>query len=545
MAHSHSSLAESSASILVRYLAAQGLVLDLGTAVRTLDAAGLASINDMKGRARSLKAALATVNVELKHTNALELVAKLEGYTSWMRAKAAATQHTDSVYFLQTAVDGVTQDHELLDSISDAISTMLRKGIDLVSTRTEPAFCDLRRNSQSIVLDVSQANASWFSLTIIPMNKWLAQKHGQATIASFDEGEQRQALVRLRDNIEQARPAALVLHGAISERFGPCHYAVWKLTNMKDSLQRIITDERELFLMLDSIDCTSVEWIHGAPRFVGTNDSFDAERIWVDSAGATSQTDFYTLTEAQQELRRFLRWRHALPSSVASVLQAIAQGSGDQDWVVKIDYEKLETHLRQREMSVAELAQALGVSYRDIFRLRDYEMADAELVLKMVSFFALTPADLLKESEGTLAFEVGNGNMLLSIAAGAHSYGSLVGESVLPPLASAARVQLQDCIDLLEIVSMQASIDGDIERRSEVEVVRLLDDSVNDLKKSGLLLSVGRDVRFVNSYGDGKGKQRFIPLNTLVLSVDHRDAATRTLWQPAVPDEKSSATSRP
>src|SRR5690606_26964685 len=103
--------------------------------------------------------------------------------------------------------------------------------------------------------------------------------------------------------------------------------------------------------------------------------------------------------------------------------------------------EKLEAQLQQREMSVAELARAIGVSYRDIFRLRDYEMADAELVMNMASALDLTPTDLLKETTGTLGFEIENGEMLLRMAAGAQSYGSLVGESVSPALAADVRVQ--------------------------------------------------------------------------------------------------------
>jgi|GEM_PF-6645563 len=541
MAHPHSSSAESSATILVRYLADRNLVLDLGTAARILDAADLHSTTDMKQRARSLKTALASAHIELKHTHVLELVAKLEGYASWMRAKVASTQHTDRVYFLQTIVEGVTQGHELLESISDAISTLLRKAIDLIPTRSEPAFCELKRNSQSIVLDVSQANAPWFSLNLVAMNKWQAHKNGKPVIASFDEAEQRQALIRIRDNIEQARPGALVLRGSVSERLGPCHYAVWELTNLQGSLQRIISDERELFLMFDAIACTSVEQAHGALRFVGANDGLDAMRVWVDSAGSGSRTDPYTRQEAEQDLQRFLRWRRALPGSVTSAFQAIAQGGGSKEWVVKVDYKKLEAQLQQREMSVAELARTIGVSYRDIFRLRDYEVADAELVLNMASALNVTPPDLLKETEGTLGFEIDNGEMLLRMAIGAQTYGSLVGASVSPALAADVRVQLQNCIDWLEIAAMDAVTDGPIERRSEAELAQSLDGILNDLRQAGLFLIVGRDIRFVNPYRDADGKQKFIPLNALVLSVDHRDATTRALWQPVGSGGKPAA----
>lgn len=541
MAHPHSSSAESPATILVRYLADRNLVLDLGTAARILDAADLHSTTDMKRRASSLKAALATVHIELKHTHVLELVAKLEGYANWMRAKVASTEHTERVYFLQTIVEGVTQEHALLESVSDAVSALLRQAIDFIPSRAEPAFCELRRNSQSIVLDVSQANAPWFSLTIVAMKKWQAQKNGQAVIASFDEAEQRQALVRVRGNIEQARPGALVLRGTVSERLGPCHYAVWELTSLKGSSQRIISDERELFLMFDAIACKSVEQVHGAPRFVGANDSFDAARVWVDSAASGSWADPYTQQDAQQDLRRFLRWRHALPGSVTSAFQAIAQSGGSNAWMVKVDYEKLDAQLQQREMSVAELARTIGVSYRDIFRLRDYEMADAELVLSMASALDLTPTDLLKETEGTLGFEIDNGEMLLRMADGAQTYGSLVGESVSPALATDVRVQLQNCIDWLEIAAMDAVTDGPIERRSEAELAQSLDGILNDLRQAGLFLIGGRDIRFVNPYQDAEGKQKFTPLNALVLSVDHRDATTRALWQPVRPGGRPAA----
>jgi len=541
MAHPHSSSAESSATILVRYLADRNLVLDLGTAARILDAADLHSTTDMKRRARSLKTALASAHIELKHTHVLELVAKLEGYASWMRAKVASTQHTDRVYFLQTVVEGVTQGHTVSESISDAVSTLLRQTIDLIPTRAEPAFCELKRNSQTIVLDVSQANAPWFSLSIVAMNKWQAHKNGQAVVAPFDEAEQRQALLRIRDNIGQARPGALVLRGSVSERLGPCHYAVWELTSLKGSLQRIISDERELFLMFDAIACASVEQTHGALRFIGANDSLDATRVWVDSAGSGSRTDPYTQQEAQQDLQRFLRWRRALPGSVTSAFQAIAQGRGSKEWVVKVDYEKLEAQLQQRELSAAELARAIGVPYRDIFRLRDYEMADAELVLNMASALDVTPPDLLKETEGTLGFEIDNGEMLLRMATGAQTYGSLVGASVSPALAADVRVQLHNCIDWLEVAAMDAVTDGPIERRSEAELAQSLDGILNDLRQAGLFLIAGRDIRFVNPYQDAEGKQKFIPLNALVLSVDHRDATTRALWQPVGSSGKSAA----
>lgn len=541
MARPLSLSAESSATILVRYLADRAITLDLGTAARILDAADLQSTTDMKRRARSLKDALATAHIELKHTHVLELVAKLEGYASWMRAKVASIQRTDCVYFLQTTVEGVVQDGELLDSIADAVSAMLRKAIDLIPTRAEPAFCALKRTSQSVLLEVSQANGPWFAAAIVAMTTHHAGTPGWIVATSFDEAQLRRALARVGDNIEQARPGTLVIHGALSERLGPCHYAVWKLTSLTGSLQRIITDERELFLMLDSIACTSVEQVHGAPRFVGANDSFDVERVWVDSAGADSQADVYMLEEARQELRRFLRWRHALPGSVTSAFQSIAQGSDAKDWVVKVDYEKLDTQLQQREMSVAELARTVGVSYRDIFRLRDYEMANAELVLKMAAALALTPASLLKEAQETLAFEVENGERLLRMAAGAQSYGSVIGESVSPALLPDVRVQLQNCIDLLEILAMRADMEGGSAGRSEVALVQSLDDILNDMRQAGLFLIAGRDIRFVNLSHDAEGKQQFVPLNTLILSVDHRDATTLALWQPAGSGGKPAA----
>jgi len=541
MARPFSSSAESSATILVRYLADRAVTLDLGTAARILDAADLQRTTNMKRRARSLKDALATAHIELKHTHVLELVAKLEGYASWMRAKVASIQHTDCVYLLQTTIEGVVQGGELLDSVADAASAMLRKAIDLIPTRAEPAFCALKRTPQSVLLEVSQANGPWFSVAIVAMTKHHAGTPGWIVATSFDETQLRRALARVGDNIEQARPGTLVIHGALSERLGPCHYAVWKLTSLTGSLQRIITDERELFLMLDSIACTSVEQVHGAPRFVGANDSFDVERVWVDSAGADSHADVYTLEEARQELRRFLRWHHALPGSVTSAFQSIAQGSDAKDWMVKVDYEKLNTQLQQREMSVAQLARTIGVSYRDIFRLRDYEMADAELVLKMAAALVLTPAGLLKETQETLAFEVENGERLLRMAAGAQSYGSVIGESVSPALLPDVRVQLQNCIDLLEVLAMPADMEEGNAGRSEIALVQSLDDILNDMRQAGLFLIAGRDIRFVNLSHDAGGKQQFVPLNTLILSVDHRDATTLALWQPAGSGGKPAA----
>ena len=524
--------AQTPASILVQYVAAKGHVLDPLVATRLCEVLHLPDAIDLKKKAKELKAALAVEHIDLKHTNALEVVAQLVGFSSWMRAKTTSSKHKALAYVLQTTIEGIAQTPEIFESIGDVISVVLEKTIALISSRTEPAFCALRRNPRAVVLEVSQATGKWFALNVVSLSKEQALEGNELEIIPFEESTLRLALERIVTNVERARPGALVVHGVIPTNLDPCHYAAWSLVSVGTAVRRVVTDERELFLLLEAIDCSAVDVAHGINRFVGTTETFEIERVWVQSVGNTSTQGVLEANEVKQLLQRFKRWRSALPGTVTSALQAIGSGSRAPGWAANIDFAKLEAAIEQHEMTVAGLAQLVDVAYRDLLRIRDYQLAEPNLVLKVAAALQMSPELLRKDQATGLGFAVDQGAQLMQMCEGAHGYRVVLGNSITPELEETARELLRTCTELSDLAVMDSTWVGHADEAQQKGLAGAADDVLGQFREAGLRLIVGRDIRFVQS-GPTDGIDRgFMAMNTVTFCAERVGAATHAMWHP-------------
>ena len=524
--------AQTPSSILVQYVADKGYALDLAVATNLCEALNLPGATDLKTKAKELKAALAVECIDLKHTNALEVIAQMVGFSSWMRAKTTSSQYKSAVYALQTTIEGIAQAPEIFESIGEVVSATLEKAITLISSRTEPAFCALRRNRQSYVLEVSQATGTWFSLDVVSLNKETVLKGSKLEFIPFEENSLRLALERIVTNVEQARPGALVVHGVIPANLDPCHYAAWSLTSVGTAVQRFVTDERELFLLLEAIDCSAVDFVHGTHRFVGTTETFEITRVWVESYGSESTQGALEAREVTHLLQRFKRWRSALPGTVTSALQAIGSGSRAPGWGASIDFAKLEAAVEQHKLTVAGLAEVAGVAYRDLLRIRDYQLAEPDLVLKVASALHMSPERLRKDQGTGLGFAVDEGAQLMQMCDGAHGYQVVLGNSITPELEDTAGELMRACTELSDLAAMdKAWVDPENEVR-EGGLAGAADDVLGQIREAGLRLIVGRDIRFVQSGPKDGIDQGFVAMNTVTFCAERLGAATHAMWYP-------------
>jgi hypothetical protein len=524
--------AQTPASILVQYVADKGYALDLTVAASLCESLHLPGATDLKKKAKELKAALAAEGIDLKHTNALEIIAQLVGFSSWMRAKTTSSQYRAAVYALQTNIEGIAQAPELFESIGEAVSATLEKAIALISSRTEPAFCALRRSPRSFVLEVSQATGTWFALDVVSLNKEKVLEGSELEFISFQENSLRLALERIVTNIEQARPGALVVYGVIPANLNPCHYAAWSLTSVGSAVQRVVTDERELFLLLEAIGCSAADFAHGMHRFVGTTETFEITRMWVESSGNASTQDTLEAHEIKQLLQRFNRWRSALPGTVANALQAIGSGGRTQGWTVSIDFAKLEAAVGKHNLTVADLAKVASVAYRDLLRIRDYQLAEPELVLKVASALHMSPELLRKDQDTGLGFAVDKGTQLMQLCGGAHGYRVVLGNSITPELEDTASELMRTCTELSDLAAMDktwADPEGEIQEGGLADAA---DDVLGQIREAGLRLIIGRDIRFMRSGPPDDTDRGFVAMNTVTFCAERLGAATHAMWHP-------------
>jgi hypothetical protein len=221
MAHADFSRAsaQSAANILCSYLAAHGHTLAQKDAADIFESLALLTMVDIEALARPLRDALRERDINLKQSHALEVLARIEGHTCYMRAKQPAAE-PDAVHVLLCTVDGEMRQPQAFASIGETITGMLTTAIGLMPSRGQHAYCKLSRYPSGFKLEVSQVNGPWFTVQLV---KFCEDSLNTENLVPLPVGEDalRTALRKVVENIAQARPATLVVRGAIADTLPP------------------------------------------------------------------------------------------------------------------------------------------------------------------------------------------------------------------------------------------------------------------------------------------------------------------------------------
>jgi hypothetical protein len=538
MAHENSgAAAPSAADILIAFLADRHATLEPDQAQGICAVLNLEGTKDLKSLAKPLRAALATHGITLQHTHALEALARMTGNSSWMRARLEPNNR-ESNYALLTVLEGELQTPQLYPSIGEAVTALLTKAVELISVRAEPAFCTLNRNTNAFVLEVNQVNGPWFSLQMLNLDRDKLAA-GDIEAIPFEAETLRTALRKVVSNIEHARPAVLVVRGAIPAKLPPTYASTWLMTGMRANTQRMVTDERELFLFLDAAGCKNLRFERGSAMLPGVQEDYRLEQVWVDMAETGPAVKEQTPAEIEALFKRYSRFCEALPGSVAQMLTSVGGADKAGEWTTRFDFAAFESFLAEKQMTVRSISQSAGVPYRDVMRLRDYELAPPVLVARLAALLGVNPKRLQRGQEQTMGFSVDTSDQMLKMMSGAMGYTAVMGNSLTASDMSHARKLLDEVRDLSEMYAIANSEPyesaGDSELQAELHKNNLdasADALLSDIAKAGFKLILGREIQFMRSGAPDADDGGYLGMRILTLCIERTDGGVAAMWAP-------------
>ncbi|MGF6571640.1 hypothetical protein ABH945_003761 [Paraburkholderia sp. GAS333] len=533
MAHADSlrASAQSAATVLCSYLAAKGQTLALASAIEICNRLPLAGQNDIKPLARPLRVALSEHAITLKQSHALEVLARIAGHDCYMRAKQASAEPA-AVYVLLCTVDGTMRPPTGFPSIGEAVTAMLGTAIELIPSRSQSAFCTMSRYESGVQLEMSQQSGSWLTIQLI---KFREDSLSRESVVPLPLGEEslRVALRKIVGGIEHARPATLVVRGTVADTLPPTFCAAFHLTALTNRAARLVSDERELFLLFDATGCDRIRSDHGDCIVEGRDESYRVEVAWVDVTGADQQGRKTELTTTMQSVfDRYTRYRQALPGTVSEALLSVG-GSSNLGWSAHADYKVIESLSAEQGKTIADLAAMVGVEFRDVMRIKDFELAAPSLIIELAVALTVAPNKLLLEREHSLGFSADNAEQFTRMVSGAMAYRCIEGDSLGALHLAEARRFLETAKDIAEIIAFDsgdfAMMDGDEATEPTSRHDAMAAELLEDACACGVKLIFSREVEFVPT-GNKTVDGGFLAMNVLTICAERSDGAKPAMW---------------
>jgi hypothetical protein len=399
MAHAeHSrSPAQSAVSTLVDFLTRSSHALSSADAAKICEELSLLSPSDLRKDAQSLRLALDRHGIKLRHTHALEAVARMAGYSSWMRANVALTETSSSSYRALLAVEGVPAPARVFNALSEAVSSVLEEAIAGIASRNEPAFCELFRTETLIRLDIKQQTKPWFSIEITRVVRTGHDASTEPDVLPFEAEDMRRALVRLGRNIEQARPATLVIHKDVAEALPPWLHARWFVKELSSGFAHVDPDEKALFMWLSMMQFDGIEHADGVLRLNRAKDPALIERGWFDAQGTCVAREPASHQLLLELMQRYKRNHDALPEPLAvAILNVADETARSEKGEAFLDERRLESALAAKHWTKVTLAQQAGLTYKAVHQLRDRTL-NAPGIIRIANLLGVQPGSLTRE----------------------------------------------------------------------------------------------------------------------------------------------------
>ncbi|MGF7192352.1 hypothetical protein JOE11_005430 [Robbsia andropogonis] len=533
MAHADYSRASanSAASILCSYLAESGQTLSPTSAVDICELLSLADLVDIKLSARPLRNALSAHAITLKQSHALEVLARIAGHDCYMRARQDSVEPA-SVYVVVCSVEGRHRQPATFPSIGEAVTAMLGTAIDHIPSRNQIAFCSMSRYASGVQLEVSQHSGPCFTVRLL---KFREDSLNSNSLVPLPVGEEslRIALRKIVGGIEQARPSTLVLRGTVASTLPPSYCAAFHLTALTSRTARLVSDERELFLLLDAADCDQIRSGHGDCIVEGREESFRVAVVWGDVTGVNQEGRKTELLSTMQSVfARYTRYRCALAGSVSDALLAVS-GSQHIAWGAHADYAVIESLAAKSGMTVADLAERAGVHFRDVMRIKDFELAPPPLVIEIAAALGVAPNKLLMKRENSLGFSAESADQFLKMVAGAMAYRCIEGDSVAPSQFADSKRLLETAKDIAEIVAFDSSNFSNVQDEKDEPTSRheaMAADLLDDARECSIKLIYSREVQFVPTGNEAERGGGFLAMNVLTICAERSDGAKPAMW---------------
>lgn len=508
------SLADQAAR-LREFVAARGATLSDVAAQNVCRAVDLSKPGDSKHIAKRLVAALAAHGVVIKHTNALEALARLCGEQNWMRTRQAELPFGDAapeevLYGLQAVRDGdIYLSIEMYPSMSAAADRLLMLLAAEWPTEVAASLCTLGFGPQMLVAELEHPTAPWLQFKIA---RFVGTK-ANADLADVPDNEARVFCERLTRALEYTYPGLLVMNSLHSTTLSPSYYLCPHIHQLSTGYKRTCWADFELLPVLDSLGIkANATYVDGVLQLDTEHGPVEFAPAWTSNSDNSSVLGGLTTDQFDGLIGRLARLRRLTGSSITELLSRVMAGPAGSANCFPVNKEALESAMRAAELSPKKLAQLAELPLNVVQRALKYGYAHETTIPKLSGAVGMNhPNDLLPpEKTESTGIRIEGGAVFLRALKQTHVWRRIISDSLQGEDADEVNILAESLQEYVEVLQFRTGpfsesvkgLDTVGEPVDESMLARDVQSILDELNEMGVAVVVSTDIRF----GVGSGR---------------------------------------
>lgn len=504
------------AARLREFVAARGTSLSDVAAQNVCRAVDLSKPGDSKFVAKRLVAALAAHGVVIKHTNALEAVAKLCGEQNWMRTRQAELPFGDVgpeevLYGLQAVRNGETYVAvEMFPTMSAAADRLLKMLAAEWTTEVASSLCSLGFGPQMLVLELEHPTAPWLQFKVC---RFVGRK-GEADLGDVPDNEARVFCERMTRALEYTYPGLLVVNSLRSTTLSPAYYLCPHIHQLSTGYKRTCWADFELLPVLDGLGVKpNATYVDGVLQLDTEHGPVELAPAWTSNTDNSSLIGGLTADQFNGLIGRLARLRRVTGGSITELLSRVMSGPEGSADCFPVNQEALEAAMRAVNLSPKQLALLAELPLNVVQRTLKYGYAHELVIPKLSGALGLEhPNELLppEKTEGT-GVRIEGGAVFLRALKQTHVWRRIISDNLQGEEAAEVNIlaeSLQDYVEVLQFRSgpfsrsVEEVDDAFGQPVDESVLARDVQSILDDLGEMGVAVVVSTDIRF----GRGSGR---------------------------------------
>lgn len=508
------SLADQAAR-LREFVAARGASLSEVAALNVCRAVDLSKPGDSKFIAKRLVAALAAHGVVIKHTNALEALARLCGEQNWMRTRQADLPFGDAapeevLYGLQAVRDGETYVAiEMFPTMSEAADRLLKWLAAEWPTEVASSLCSLGFGPQMLVVELEHPTAPWLQFKIARF----VGTRASADLADVPGAEARAFCERMTRALEYTYPGLLVVNSLRSTTLSPAYYLCPHIHQLHTGYKRTCWADFELLPVLDSLGVkANAAYVDGVLQLETEHGPVELAPAWTSNTDNSSVLGGLTVDQFNGLIGRLARLRRLTGGSITELLSRVMTGPGGSTDCFPVNKEALESAMRAAEISPKRLAELAELPFNVVQRTLKYGFAHETVIPKLSDAVGMShPNELLppEKAEGT-GVRIEGGAVFLRALKQTHVWRRIISDNLQGEDADEVNILAESLQDYVEVLQFRTGPFGESvkgldtfgEPVDESVLARDVQSILDELNEMGVAVVVSTNIRF----GVGSGR---------------------------------------
>ncbi len=465
---------------------------------------------------RKLVAALAAHGVVIKHSNALEALARMCGKPNWMRklqADLPFDAHQERVHYgLLTSMDGEKAGGiQLFPSMSEATDHLLKLLEAAWPTAEAVALATLGIGEQMLVVEFEHPTAPWLDFRLCRF----AGLGDRTELGKLPPTESRAFCDRLIRTLEYTYPGLLVVNSMRSTTLPPHYYLCPEVRRVETGDVVTCWADLELLPVLDSFRALPNTVLVGdVLRFDSDQGPIELKPLWTSNTDQRHVPGGLAPAQLNGLLTRLARLRRMNGGNATQHFGRVMTGvqrAEDVENHFPVSKAALDVAMREANLSPKQLASLSGLALNAVQRIRKYGFAHESAVPLLSGALGLASPNALlpEEKQDGIGYRIEDGATFLTALKQTHVWRRIFGERLQgAELNEVNRIaeSLQEYVELLQLSAgpfgkPTEGFEGAEEPIDEPHLAAHIQELLDELKAMDVAVVVTTQVRYAGGSG--------------------------------------------